>query len=114
MLIDASANIESLKYIKLGKSTGIDGLAAEHFVYLHSSVSVRLALLFTCMLNHGHVPTAFMKTLVIPILKTETVTPVTKIIIDQLQLSQRCPNCLNCVYQNCWILSWLQVLTNLV
>ena len=31
--------------------------------------------------------------------KTETVTPVTKIIIDQLQLSQQLPNCLNCVYQ---------------
>ena len=41
-------------------------------------------------------------------------TPVTKIIIDQLQLSKRWPNCLNCVYQNCCILSWLQVLTNLV
>ena len=69
MLIDASAIIESLKEIKLGKSAGIDGLAAEHFVYSHSSISVHLALLFTCMLNHGHVPTAFMKTSIIPILK---------------------------------------------
>ena len=82
MLIDASAIIESLKEIKLGKSAGIDGLAAEHFVYSHSSISVHLALLFTCILNHGHVPTAFIKTSIIPILKkTETVTPVTKIII---------------------------------
>ena len=69
MLIDASAIIESLKEIKLGKSAGIHGLAAEHFVYSHSSVSVHFAHLFTCMLNHGHVPTAFMKTLIIPILK---------------------------------------------
>ena len=69
MLIDASAIIKSLKEIKLGKSAGIDGLAAEHFVYSHSSISVHLALLFTCMLNHGHVPTAFMKTSIIPILK---------------------------------------------
>ena len=53
--------------IKLGKSAGIDGLAVEHFVYSHSSVSVHLALLFTCMLNHGYVPTAFMKTSIIPI-----------------------------------------------
>ena len=45
--------------------------------------------------------------------KTETVTAVTKIIIDQLQLSQRCPNCLNCVYQNCWILSWLRGITKI-
>ena len=69
MLIDASAIIESLKEIKLGKSAGIDGLAAEHFVYSHSSISVHLTLLFICMLNHGHVPTAFMKTSIIPILK---------------------------------------------
>ena len=69
MLIDASAIIKSLKEIKLGKSAGIDGLAVQHFVYLHSSISVHLALLFTCMLNHGHVPTAFMKTSIIPILK---------------------------------------------
>ena len=58
MFIDASAIIESLKEIILGKSAGIDGLAAEHFVYLHSSVSVHLALLFTYILNHGHVPKA--------------------------------------------------------
>ena len=57
---------------------------------------------------------AFIKTSIIPVLKNRNVTPVTKIIIDQLQLSQQCPNCLNCVYQNCWILSWLQVITNLV
>ena len=69
MLIDASAIIESLREIKLGKSAGIDGLAAEHFVYLHSSVSFHSAFLITCMLNHGHVPTTFMKTLIIPILK---------------------------------------------
>ena len=66
------------------------------------------------MLNHGHVPTVFMKTSIIPILKTETVTPVTEIIIGQLQLSQRCPHCLNYVYQNCLIFSWLQVIINFV
>ena len=49
MLIDASAIIENLKEIKLGKSAKIDGLAAKHFVYSHSIVSVHLALLFTCM-----------------------------------------------------------------
>ena len=43
MLIDASAITESLKEIQLGKSAQIDGLAAEHFVYSHNSVSVYLA-----------------------------------------------------------------------
>ena len=54
---DASAIIESLKKVKLGKSAGIGGLTAEHFVYSYSSVSVHLSSLFTCLLNHGHVPT---------------------------------------------------------
>ena len=62
-------SIESLSEIKLGKSAEIDGLAAEHFVYSHNSVSVHLALLFTYMLNDGHVPTAFIKTSIIPNLK---------------------------------------------
>ena len=47
VMFDASAIIESLKEIKLGKSAEIDGLAAEHFVYSHSIVSVHLSLLFT-------------------------------------------------------------------
>ena len=33
---------DSLKKVKLGKSTGIDGLAAEHFVY--KRISVHLAM----------------------------------------------------------------------
>ena len=44
-------------------------MAAEHFVFWHSIISVHLPFSFTCMLIHGHVPTAFMKTLIIPILK---------------------------------------------
>ena len=60
---------EGLKDTKLGKSPGIDGLAAEHYVYSHKCLSVHLALLFTCILTHGYMPNAFMKTSIIPILK---------------------------------------------
>ena len=38
---------EGLKDTKLGKSPGIDGLAAEHYGYAHTYLSVHLALLFT-------------------------------------------------------------------
>ena len=62
---------EGLKDTKLGKSTGIDGLAAEHYVYSHKCLSVHLALLFTCILTHGYMPDAFMKTSIIPILKNK-------------------------------------------
>ena len=53
----------------MGKSAGLDSLAAEHFVYSHSSITVHLSLLFTCMLSHGYIPSSFMKTSIIPILK---------------------------------------------
>ena len=53
----------------LGNSAGLDCLAAEHFVYSHNSVTVHLPFLFTCMLNHGYIPSDFMKTSIIPIVK---------------------------------------------
>ena len=62
---------DSLKKVKLGKSAGIDGLAAEHFVYSHERISVHLAMLFTSMLTHGYLPYAFMTTSIIPILKNK-------------------------------------------
>ena len=62
---------EGLKDTKLGKSLGIDGLAAEHYVYSQKCLSVHVALLFTCILTHGYMPDAFMKTPIIPILKNK-------------------------------------------
>ena len=60
-----------LKKVKLGKSVGIDGIAAEHCVYSHERISVQLAMLFTSMLTHGYLPDAFMTTSIIPILKNK-------------------------------------------
>ena len=62
---------DSLKKVKLGKSAGIDYLAAEHFVYLHERISVYLAMLFTSMLTHGYLPDAFMTTSLIQIWKNK-------------------------------------------
>ena len=62
---------DSLKKVKLGKSAGIDGLAAEHFVYSHERISVHLTMLFTSTLTHGYWPDAFMTTSIIPILKNK-------------------------------------------
>ena len=62
---------DSLKKGKLGKSAGIDGLAAEHFVYSHEIISAHLAMLFTSRLTHGYLPDAFMTTSIIQILKNK-------------------------------------------
>ena len=47
LFITATDVFDSLKETKLRKSAEIDGLAAEYFVYSHSSISVHLSLLFT-------------------------------------------------------------------
>ena len=60
---------ECLKSIKLGKAAGLDGLAAEHFVYSHNIISVHLSLLFTGLLSHEYLPEALMKSAIVPILK---------------------------------------------
>ena len=76
--ITASDVLNSLKETKLGKSAGTDGLAAEHFIHSHVSKTVHLSLLFSCMLPHGFLPHAFMRTSIIPILKNKNGDPSAK------------------------------------
>ena len=58
-----------MKKTKLCKTAGLDSLAAKHFVYSHDIVTVVLSLVFTNVLNQGYIPSDFMKTSIIPILK---------------------------------------------
>ena len=69
--ISAGDARDILKDAKMDKSAGLDSLAAEHFVYSYSSITVHLSLLFTCMLSHGYIPSSFMKTSIIPILEKQ-------------------------------------------
>ena len=69
--ITASDVLNSLIKTKLGKSAGIDGLAAKHFIHSHVSITVHLALLISCMLSHGFLSDVFMRTSIFPILKNK-------------------------------------------
>ena len=69
--ITASGVPNCLKETKLGKSAGIDGLAARHFIHSHVSIIVHLSLLFSCLLSHGFLLDVFLRTSIIPILKNE-------------------------------------------
>ena len=62
----------SIHNLKSGKSCGHDGVSAEHFKYAHKSISVYLAMLFTSMLSHGYLPDAFMKTILLPLVKNQS------------------------------------------
>ena len=62
----------ALKSLKRHKACGVDGLAAEHFIYAHSITRVFLSLLFNAFIQHGHLPTDYMKTAIVPIIKNKT------------------------------------------
>ena len=64
--------LDALKNIKCGKSSGIDGISAEHFVFAHSCIHVLLSLLFSAFITHGYLPGMFMKTAIVPIIKNKT------------------------------------------
>ena len=62
----------ALKNTKTGKACGVDGLAAEHFIYAYKIIHVYLSLLFNCFISHGYLPRDFMKTAIVPIIKNKT------------------------------------------
>ena len=60
--------LDALKNIKCGKSSGFDGISAEHFVFAHS----RIHVLFSAFIMHGYLPSMFSKTAIVPIIKIKT------------------------------------------
>ena len=64
--------LDALKNIKCGKSSGIDGISAEHFVFAHSCIHVLLSILFSAFVMHGYLPSMFMKAVIVPIIKNKT------------------------------------------
>ena len=64
--------LDALKSIKCGKSCGVDGISAEHFVFAHSRIHVLLSLLFSAFITHGYLPDMFIKTAIVPNIKNKT------------------------------------------
>ena len=54
--------VNVLKRINKGKACGVDGLAAEHFIYADERIHVILSILFNCVISHGYLPSKFMNT----------------------------------------------------
>ena len=52
----------ALKITKSGIGCGVDGLAAEHFIYAGPIIHVYLSLLFNCFMIDAYLPEDFMKT----------------------------------------------------
>ena len=62
----------SFRHLKSAKASGVDGLAAEHFLNADRHIYVYLSLLFNSFLCHGYLPAEFMKTAIVPIIKCKT------------------------------------------
>ena len=60
--------VNALKSVNKGKACGVDGLAAEHFIYADERIHVILSILFYCFISHGYLPSEFMKTAIVPII----------------------------------------------
>ena len=55
-----------------GKACGVDGLAAEHFIYADERIHVILSILFNYFISHGYLPSEFMKTAIVMSIKNKT------------------------------------------
>jgi hypothetical protein len=54
---------------KKGKACGLDGVAAEHFIYAGNRIATLLSFLFNMCLCHNHLPMKFMCSAILPIVK---------------------------------------------
>ena len=64
--------LDALKSIKCGKSSIVDGISAEHFVFAHSRIHVLFSSLFSAFITHGYLPDMFMKTAIDSIINNKT------------------------------------------
>ena len=57
-----------IKSTMTGKSCGVDGPAAEHFIHASPIIHVYLSFLFICFITHGYLQDDF----IVPIIKNIT------------------------------------------
>ena len=69
VLIDVDSIQRCINLLKPNKSPGGDGIMSEHILNSHPAIVVHLKLLFTMMLTHSYVPSAFGSGIIIPIIK---------------------------------------------
>ena len=63
--------VKCIKLLTYGKAPGVDGLAAEHYIYgLGSSLPLHISSILTLCLRHGLVPDTFLHGVLIPVYKT--------------------------------------------
>ena len=59
----------AVKQVKKGKASGPDGISGEHIVYSDKRIIVLLCMLFNTMLTHAYLPSNFMLSFIVPLIK---------------------------------------------
>ena len=103
----------SFEHLKGGKASGVDGLAAEHFLYADRHIYVYLSLLFNSFMYHCYLPTEFMKTASVPIIKCKTGNSSDKNNYRPIALVTHVPKSLNFVYWKLLKYTWIHMIISL-
>ena len=72
MAVSAKSITEIVSKLECGKSAGPDGISAECFKFSNAKIHVLLSLLFSMCLSHGYLPSALIKTSIVPIVKNKS------------------------------------------
>ena len=70
--VSVASITNSFKHLKSGKASGVDGLAAEHFLYADDYLMYICHYCLIVILSHGYLRLEFMKTAIVPIIKSKT------------------------------------------
>ena len=71
MAVLAKSITEIVSKLECAKSAGPDGISAECFRFSDTKIHVLLSLLFSMYLSHGYLPSAHIKTTIVPIVKNK-------------------------------------------
>ncbi len=64
-------HMEIINDLTCNKSPGLDGLTGEHLKYASSQLSLLLSMSMSAILVHGRVPSAILKSVMVPIVKNK-------------------------------------------
>ena len=64
--------MQALHKQKIGKAVGVDDIAMEAFIYGGGKLLVHVCFLFNMFIRHGYLPKAFMKSLLVPLVKCKS------------------------------------------
>jgi hypothetical protein len=60
---------DAIRGLSRGKSSGPDGLSAEHFLSAPGTLPCFLSMAFNCSVAHGYLPSVIMKSNIVPVIK---------------------------------------------